>query len=84
MPKPPPDDTRPMTDEQIRNLFVQVIKESLRRGIELLAIQKMLVAKGLLTQSEVDAAHAQAVAESEEAAALVLDAWNAKSPGGIQ
>ena len=75
----------PLTNEEIRTNLLQLSRGFLTLTLTMAALESLLLEKGLVTKSEIDAATAQATAQGEEAAAKWLLGAIHPGPGtGIQ
>lgn len=73
-----------MTDEQIRAAINELTKNVLHYGADVAAFQKVLLRKGLVTESEIAEAIREVKREGQEQIDKAMHASRQKPPGGIQ
>jgi hypothetical protein len=71
-------------DDQIRAVLKQLTKDLVEYALESAAVQKALVSKGLLTESELLEARAQLLREGKEQIEKIERASRQKPPEGVQ
>jgi len=74
----------PLTDEQVRTLFNEINKQLFTYTAELGTLQKALLNKGLLSETDIAEAKKQLSAEMKEQIGRISAATRQKPPGRIQ
>lgn len=75
---------KPLTDAQIRAALLTQTETMLHARMDLLVLQRALLNKNLLTESDIDEAHRQVELEAKETMKKLGDAAHRGPAGGIQ